>query len=401
MNDPISKSGDGGDRASKFSNRPQRLNIGMLGYAFMGKAHTNALKKIPYIYWPSDLVPNLASICGSNQEAVRDAAARYGYAKFETDWHDLVADPSLDIIDNVGPNFLHAEPCIQAARAGKHVVCEKPLARTAKEAKDMLDAVNGSSVKHMCGFNYRFVPAIRLAKEMIEAGELGDIYHFRARYLQEWIMDPDLVQTWRLKKELAGSGALGDLGSHIVDLARFLVGEPASVSANMAYFMSECPLADGKGTTKVDVDAAFEAAVQFKSGAVGTLEASRFCTGRKNHMNLEINGSKASIAFNLENMNVLQVYKRVDAKSRTAGFRDVLVTEGDHPFYSVWWPHGHVIGWEHTFVHQLKHFLSAIANDTDIEPYGATFIDGYRAAVICDAIEQSAETRTEQRIEYE
>jgi len=264
----------------------------------------------------------------------------------------------------------------------------------------MWEAVKKTSVKHMCGFNYRFVPAIRLAKEMIDGGELGNIYHFRANYQQEWLMDADFPQVWRLNKQTAGTGALGDLGAHIIDLARFLVGEPETLFATTTTFVPERPLPDGKGTVKIDVDDAFEAIVRFENGAIGTLEASRFCAGRKNYMTFEINGSKASIAFDLEKLNVLQVYLRAETNPQLHGFHEVLVTESDHPFYGTWWPHGHILGWEHAHIHEIHHFLDAIANDKSVEPYGATFEDGYKNAVICDAILQSAESHSEQRIIY-
>ncbi len=383
------------------ASQAKEIGIGLLGYGFMGKAHTNAFKKIPYIYWPPPALPKLVNICGSREEGVREAATRYGYARYTTDWKELVNDSNVDLFDNIGPNNLHAEPCIAAAKAGKHILCEKPLARTAEEAKRMWDAVKGKSIKHMCGFNYRFVPAIRLAKEMIEAGEIGTIYHYRASYKQEWIMDEDFPQVWRLSKEVSGSGALGDLGAHIIDLARFLVGEPDTLTATTRTFITERPAPDGKGKVKVDVDDAFEAVVQFRNGAIGTLEASRFCAGRKNNMTFEINGSKGSIAFDLENLNVLQVFFREEPHSQLHGFREVLVTESDHPFYSVWWPHGHIIGWEHAHIHQVNHLLDAIVHNKDVEPYGATFEDGYKAAVICDAILKSAETGSQQKIVYE
>jgi predicted dehydrogenase len=263
----------------------------------------------------------------------------------------------------------------------------------------MLDTVNKAGVKHMVAFNYRFVPAIRQAYELIKSGALGEIFHFRAVYLQEWITDPNFPMIWRLDKKLAGSGALGDLGAHIIDLARFLVGEPKSVMAMTRTFITERPLSDGSGTGKVDVDDAFEAVVEFANGAVGTLEASRFCPGRKNYEVFEINGSKGSIKFNLERFNELEVFW-TDGKRETQGFTDVLVTESFHPFWSNWWPHGHIIGWEHTFVHEIAHLLDCIVNNKDIAPYGATFEDGYRNAVICDAILQSAQDGKRVSIEY-
>ena len=376
-------------QSSGRENVPE-IGVGMLGYAFMGKAHSNALRKIPYMVDPLPAVPALVSICGRNEAAVRDAAARYGFQRYCTDWRDLIQDDAIQLFDNGGPNNTHAEPCIAAAEAGKHIICEKPLARTAQEAKSMLDAVNKAGVKHACAFNYRFVPALRLAREMIERGELGQIYHFRAVYLQEWIMDPQFPMVWRLKKDIAGSGALGDLGAHIIDLARFLVGEPTAISGLTQTFIKERPTDDG-GRDTVDVDDAFVSLVQFANGAIGTLEASRYANGRKNHQRIEINGSKGSIVFDLERLNELEVHlSDSEPGSHAQGFRRVLVTEADHPFWKYWWPHGHIIGWEHTFVHEFTHLLDAIVNDTEVAPYGADFEDGYRAAVICDAVLESA-----------
>ncbi len=376
----------------------QEIGVGMLGYAFMGKAHTNAYKKLPYIIYPPPAIPRLVAICGRNEEAVREAARRYGYERYYTDWREMLADGQIQLFDNGGPNNLHAQPCIEAARAGKHVLCEKPLARSAGEAQAMWDAVREASVKHMVAFNYRFVPAIRLARDLIHNGDLGEIYHFRAVYLQEWIVDPQFPYVWRLDKEVAGSGALGDLGAHIIDLARFLVGEIRAVSAATRTFVPERPTPDGRGRARVEVDDAFAAVVEFQNGALGTLEASRFCPGRKNYEVLEINGSKGSLRFNLERLNELEVFWRADPPS-TQGFHQVLVTESHHPYWQYWWPHGHIIGWEHTFVHEIAHFLQAIVNNEDVAPYGATFEDGYRAAVVCDAILESA--RNGRRVEIQ
>lgn len=374
------------------------IGVGMLGYAFMGKAHTNAYKKLPYIIYPPPAIPRLVAICGRNEEAVREAARRYGYERYYTDWREMLADGQIQLFDNGGPNNLHAQPCIEAARAGKHVLCEKPLARSAGEAQAMWDAVREAGVKHMVAFNYRFVPAIRLARDLIHNGDLGEIYHFRAVYLQEWIADPQFPYVWRLDKEVAGSGALGDLGAHIIDLARFLVGEIRAVSAATRTFVPERPTPDGRGRARVGVDDAFAAVVEFQNGALGTLEASRFCPGRKNYEVLEINGSKGSLRFNLERLNELEVFWRTDPPS-TQGFHQVLVTESHHPYWQYWWPHGHIIGWEHTFVHEIAHFLQAIVNNEDVAPYGATFEDGYRAAVVCDAILESA--RNGRRVEIQ
>src|SRR6476469_8280794 len=333
----------------------------MLGYAFMGKAHSNAFKKIPYITWPSPLEPRLVGIAGRDREAVTDAQERYGYEYATADWRELIADDRIGLFDNGGPNSLHAEPTILAAQAGKHVICEKPLGRDAEESHRIWSEVEAAGVKHMCAFNYRFVPAVRLARELIEAGEIGEIRHFRGRYLQDWGDDPSL-DTWRFHPDEAGSGALGDLAAHVIDLSRYLVGEIASVSALVKTFLP--------GRT---VDDAIEAAVEFEHGAIGTLESTRLALGRRNAFQWEINGSKGSLAFDMERLNEIQVFKD---DGRTRGFTNVLVSEAEHPFWQFWWPPGHIIGWGDTFVNELWHLLDAIANDTPVGPHGATFEDG-------------------------
>ena len=357
------------------------IGVGMLGYAFMGKAHSNAYKTLAYMTWPPPLMPQLVAIAGRNKELVAEAALRYGFTDHVTDWKALIADDRVELFDNAGPNNLHAEPTIAAAEAGKHVICEKPLGRDAAESYETWKRVAATGVKHMCAFNYRFVPAVRLARQIIEAGELGDIQHFRGAYLQEWgTTEGDI---WRFQKDVAGSGALGDLGAHVIDVARYLVGEIAAVSALTATFQP------GR-----NVDDAVEAAVAFSSGAVGTIEASRFCQGRKNHFTWEINGSKGSLGFDLERLNELQY------SEGNAGFRTVLVSEADHPFWEHWWPQGHMIGWEHSFVHELHHLLTAIRDGGDVAPHGATLEDGYRAAEICDAMLRSAESGARETVVY-
>ena len=376
------------------------IGVGMLGYAFMGKAHTNAFKKLPYMIYPPPAIPRLVSIAGRNADAVQEAARRYGYEHATTDWRDLIRDERIQLFDNGGPNDAHAEPCIAAAEAGKHILCEKPLGRTAAEAAAMLEAATKAGVKHMVAFNYRFVPAVRQVRQLLEAGALGEIYHFRAVYLQEWIADATFPMIWRLDKAQAGSGALGDIGAHIIDIARFLVGEPRRVSAATRTFVKERPLSDGSGMAPVTVDDAFAATVEFENGALGTLEASRFCPGRKNGLIFEINGAKGSLRFELERFNELEVFWKDEQPKETQGFHKVLVSESYHPFWEHWWPQGHIIGWEHTFVHEIAHLLDAIVNDKDVAPYGATFEDGYRNAVICDAILQAAESERWVRIAY-
>ena len=375
------------------------IGIGMLGYAFMGKAHTNAFKTLPYMMYPPVAIPRLAAICGRNAEAVANAARRYGYEKHYTDWREMLADDAVQVFDNGGPNDAHAEPSIAAAEAGKHVFCEKPLARTAEEAKGMLDAVTKAGVKHMVAFNYRFVPAIVQARKLIESGVLGRIYHWRAVYLQEWGMDPGMETSWRFQKDVAGSGSLGDLGAHIIDLARFLVGEPVKVSGMAKTWITERPDGSG-GMVPSDVDDAFVSLFEFEGGALGTLEASRFCQGRKNHNCFEINAENGTLRFNLERLNELDVFLAGEGPKEVRGFQNVLISEGFHPYWENWWPHGHMIGWEHSFVHEFNHFFDAIVNDKDVAPYGATFEDGYRNAVICDAVLESARSGRAIDIKY-
>jgi predicted dehydrogenase len=359
----------------------ERIGVGLLGYAFMGKAHANAYKTIPYMTWPPPLRPELVAIAGRDEAAVAEAARRYGFAAHVTDWRDLIADDRIGLFDNSGPNNLHAEPTIAAAEAGKHVICEKPLGRDAAESYETWQRVETAGVKHMCAFNYRFVPAVRLARELIASGALGEIHHFRGAYLQEWGQAE--IAAWRFDRAQAGSGALGDLGAHVIDLARYLVGEVAEVSAQTATFWP------GR-----EVDDAVEAAVRFESGAVGTIEATRFASGRKNSFRWEVNGSEGSLAFDLERLNELQ------HSEGNRGFRDILVSEPEHPFWQFWWPQGHIIGWEHTFVHELHHLLSAIREDGDVAPHGATLRDGYRAAEVCDAMLRSAEAGRREAVVY-
>jgi len=365
------------------------IGVGMLGYGFMGRAHVNAYRTLPYIMYPPPAMPRLVAITGRNEAAVRQAAARYGFEVHYTDWRRLVADPRVRLFDNGGSNDVHAAPCIAAAEAGKHVLCEKPLARDASEAKRMLDSVRRAKVKHMVAFNYRFLPAIRLAFDLIHGGHLGEIRHFRACYLQDWAVDPDLPHVWRLDRKTAGSGSLGDIGVHVIDLARFLIGEPKSVTAVVKTFVGQRPQAAGNHPTRVDVDDAFAATLELEGGIIGTLEASRFALGRRNHLVCEVNGSKGSLSFDLERLNELRVYWR-DSQVDTPGWTEVLVTEGTHPYIRNWWPPGHILGWEHSLVHEIAHFLDAIANDHEVQPLGASFEDGYRNALVCDAILESA-----------
>ena len=377
------------------------IGVGMLGYDFMGRAHSNAFKKLPYMMYPPPLVPRLVALCGRTEEAVKAVARRFGYQGYYTDWRQLLADDRIQLFDNGGPNDVHAEPCIQAAAAGKHILCEKPLARTAEEARAMLDAVQKAGVKHMVAHNYRFVPALRHARDLIASGRLGRIYHYRALYLQDWLIpSAGTARLWRMDKRVAGTGAIGDLASHIIDLGRFLIGaEFKTVSAVTRTFIEERPLPDGSGMGKVDVDDAFAAVVEFTNGVTGTLEGSRVATGRKNYEVIEVNGEKGSLQFNLERMNELNVYWDNEQKE-TLGFTNVLITDQAHPWIAHWWPAGHIIGWEHTFVHEIYHFLDCIAHDRPVAPYGADFEDGYRQAVVADAIVESAATGRQVDCQY-
>lgn len=360
---------------------PDTIGVGMLGYAFMGRAHANAYLTVPTLSERPVLRPKLVSIGGRSRQPLEAAAKRYGFQRSESDWHNLVSDPEVDLFDNCAPNGLHSEPTLAAASAGKHLLCEKPLGRDAAEAFAMWRAAEEAGVHHMCAFNYRFVPAVRLARQMLEAGDLGEPHHFRAQYLQDWGATD--AESWRFDKDAAGSGALGDLGSHVVDLARYLVGEFVSVSAVMGTF------APGRA-----VDDAFVAVAQVEGEIIASLEATRFAAGAKNALRWEINGSRGSLAFDLERPNELLV------SHGTAGFTRRLVTEPDDPFLTWWWPPGHVIGWEHTFVHEIEHLLGAIAGRNTVAPHGATFEDGYRVSEVCDAIARSALSGRREQVSY-
>lgn len=376
------------------------IGVGVLGYGSMGRAHSAAFVRLRHAFWPPLLEPRLIAVAARDEGKVSDLASRFGYTTWYTRWQDMVADSRIQLFDNTGPNYMHAEPCIAAAKAGMHVLCEKPLARNTEEARTMLAAVQAAGVTHMVGFNYRFLPAVRLAKQILEEGRLGKIVHFRARYLQSSLADPSFPYRWRSNRDLAGAGVLGDLGSHIVDLARFLVGEPVHVSGSTSIFIDRRPVeGDPSRTAEVTSDDAFHAVVEYENGATGVLEASKMCLGSPNRLEFEVNGVDGSLRFSLERLDELQVYLRKDEDSRLAGFRSVDVTGADHPFMAHWWPR-HPLGWDQTFVHSVAHMMSAIAGEGTIEPYGATFEDGYKAVVVCDAIAASAERGTRVRIDY-
>ena len=371
------------------------IRIGMIGYQFMGKAHSHAYRDIPF-FFSTKAKPILKALCGRNKEAVEEAAETMGWESVETDWRELIKRDDIDVIDIVTPNHTHAEIAIAAAKAGKHIITEKPLALTVEEAKEMKEAVEQHQVIHMICHNYRFVPAIQYTKQLIDQGRLGKIFHFRANYLQDFIIDPNFPLIWRLKKEVSGSGSLGDIGAHSIDLARFLVGEMDEVVAMTETFIKERPLGEMSGGLKaeansqelgeVTVDDAVAFMVRFDSGTFGTFEATRFATGNRNRNTFEINGEKGSVRWDMENMNHLDVYFTDDEKG-TQGFRRVLCTEEEHPYAEAYWPAGHIIGYEHTFIHLLYEFCESIINKKQAKP---DFHDGYQNQLILDAIQKSA-----------
>ncbi len=365
------------------------INVALIGYAFMGKAHSNAYRQVGPFFKPR-LMPRMKVLCGRTPAKVKAAAQEYGWEETSTDWEAVINRKDIDLVDICTPGDSHAEIAIAAARAGKAVFCEKPLGNTVPEAERMLAAVTKAGVTHMICHNYRRIPAVMLAKQLIEQGQLGEIRHFRGTYLQDWITDPKFPLVWRLDKTKAGSGALGDIAAHSIDVARFLVGEIAEVAGDLKTFITTRPLPDNpKKTGRVTVDDASTALVRFKNGAIGTIEASRMAPGRKNYNRFEINGSLGSVAFDLERMNELEVYFEKD-KPLLRGFRRILVTEAGHPFIKGWWPPGHIIGYEHTFVHTVHDLLEAMADGTVPTP---NFEDGVRNQRVLAAIEKAAGNR--------
>ncbi len=374
------------------------LNVGLIGYKFMGKAHSNAFRKMSMFFNPSVKLA-MKAICGREESWVRESAAKFGWDSYETSWEKLIARKDIDLIDITAPSNVHKEIALKAAEAGKHIFCEKPLALSLSDAREMLAAAEKYKVKHQIGFNYRFAPAVQMAKKLIDEGKLGKIYHFRGLYLQDWIVDPEFPLVWRLDKDVAGSGSLGDLGAHIIDIARFLAGEFDRVMGISKTFIEERPVVgkmtglSGKAQTsapkgKVTVDDATLFLAEFKNGALGSFEATRFAQGHKNAMSFEINGSKGSLRFEFERMNELQYYSSED-ESGTQGFRIIQCTEGVHPYAGAWWPVGHVIGYEHTFVHELYEFVEAIAHD---KPAWPDFNDGVKCSQVLEAVELSVKT---------
>ena len=365
------------------------LNVALIGYAFMGRAHSNAYRQVTPFFSPR-LTPRLKVVCGRSQPAVARAAKTLGWQEAATDWREVVNRRDIDLVDVCTPGDSHAEIAIAAAKAGKIVFCEKPLANTVRDAERMLAAVEKHRVTHMVCHNYRRAPAVMFAQHLIASGKLGEIRHFRGTYLQDWINDPAFPLVWRLRKPLAGSGALGDIGAHVVDLARFLVGEIAEVSGDLRTFIKTRPLpGQPKRRGRVTVDDAAAAVVRFANGAMGTIEATRLAPGRKNHNRFEINGSLGSLAFDLERMNELDLH--LESGPRTErGFKRILVTESDHPFVKAWGPPGPLSGYEHTFVHTVSDLLEAAADGKVPRP---SFVDGVQNQRVLDGIERSARVR--------
>ncbi|GHH34640.1 MULTISPECIES: Gfo/Idh/MocA family protein [Streptomyces] len=386
-------------QAGAAAGRPP-LGVGMVGYAFMGAAHSQGWRTVGRVF---DLPrrPVLAAVCGRDAGAVRAAADRLGWAAAETDWRALISREDVDVVDICTPGDSHAEIAVAALAAGKHVLCEKPLANTVEEAEAMAEAARAAAERGqvaMVGFNYRRVPATSLARKMVAEGRLGTLRHVRVTYLQDWLVDREFPLTWRLRKETAGSGALGDLGAHIVDLAQYLAGEPVvGVSALTETFVRERPLLSGsssglsaaggsdRGAVTVDDAALFTG--RFASGALASFEATRFATGRKNSLRIELNGENGSLAFDLERLNELSYHDGTEPGTH-AGFRRILVTEPDHPYLEAWWPPGHGLGYEHTFTHQARDLVHAIADGAQPLP---SFADGLQVQRVLAAVEESAE----------
>jgi predicted dehydrogenase len=382
------------------------LGIGLIGYAFMGAAHSQAWRSAPR-FFDLPLDPQLNVLCGRNAEAVQAAAVKLGWKETETDWRKLIGRDDVQLVDVCTPGDSHAEIAIAALEAGKHVLCEKPLANTVEEAEAMTAAAESArakGIRSMVGFTYRRVPAIALARQLVAEGKLGTIRHVRAQYLQDWIADPEAPLSWRLDKAKAGSGALGDIGAHIVDMTQYITGDTiGEVSARLETFVKERPVAaehsglSGTAGTQrgpVTVDDAAVFLATFRSGALGVFEATRFATGRKNAIRIEINGSLGSLAFDFEDMNLLHYYDAGD-DSRTAGFRRILATEPNHPYVAAWWPPGHLLGYEHGFTHQAVDLVTAIAEGTDPAP---SFADGLQVQRVLAAVETSSTSRQWQEI---
>jgi predicted dehydrogenase len=381
-----------------------QLRVGMVGYAFMGAAHSQAWRTVNRVF-DLPVRARMVAVAGRDAAKVSVAADQLGWQEAMTDWRALIARDDIDLVDICTPGDSHAEIALAALAAGKHVLCEKPLANTVAEAEAMVEAAaaaRAKGIRTMCGYNYRRVPAVALMADLVAAGRIGRIRHVRAVYLQDWIVDPQFPLVWRLQRERAGSGALGDIGAHIVDLTQFVTRQfITGVSSVTETFVTERPLpaeasglsasagnggASGTGPVTVDDAALFLA--RLSGGAVATYEATRFATGRKNALRVEVNGSHGSLAFDLERLNELEFYDATQPEAEQ-GFRRILVTEAAHPYMTAWWPPGHIIGYEHSFTHQMRDLIDAVANDRDPHP---TFDDALRVQYVLDAVERSAKS---------
>jgi len=338
------------------------------------------------MFFPQVTPPLMKVLCGRTRQSLQQAARQYGWEEACTDWRKVVQREDIDLVDISTPGNLHKKIAVAAAQAGKHVLCEKPLANNLKEALEMLEAVEQAGVRHMVAFNYRRIPAIQLAKHMIGQGRLGRVFHWRSVYLQDWSISPHYPLVWRLQRSKAGSGAHGDLNSHLIDLAHHLLGDIEEVIGSRETFIPQRPLPENpRKKGKVTVDDATLFLARFENGALGSFEASRMAIGRKNSLQIEINGSDGSLQFDLERLNELHYYNRKDS-SRHKGFRTILVTEPTHPYLQGWWPPGHIIGWQHTFVHEVMDLLLAIEKQKPIEP---NFLDGVKCQAVLEAVIQS------------
>jgi predicted dehydrogenase len=351
----------------------------------MGRAHSNAYIDVDH-FFDLPAAPAMRVACGRNVADLEAFAERFGWQDIETSWERMVERDDVGLVDICTSNAIHMPIAIAAASAGKHVLCEKPIAMNADEARRMLDAVREADVRHMVAFNYRRVPAIVLAKQLIAEGKIGTVRHFNAVYYQDWLVDPSFPFVWRHDVEKGGSGAHGDMNAHTVDLARYLVGEIEAVAAAKEIFINERPLADGSGTATVTADDALYFIARFCDGALGNFMATRFATGRKNYLRVEIFGSEGALVFNLERLNELEFYSQED-EGTTQGFRTIIVTEESHPFINAWWPPGHIIGWEHTFIHEVRDLLLAVDKGESVYP---DFYDGLRCQQVLDAAIESA-----------
>ena len=376
-----------------FDVMKKNFRVGLIGYRFMGRAHSNAWRQAPRFFKLKAGI-ELHTLCGRDAAGVEAARAPLGWQNATTDWRDIVESPLIDIVDIATPTFEHAEMAIAAARRGKHVLCEKPLGLNLKQCQAMVAAVKKAGVVHMVCHNYRRIPAIALAKRMLDEGALGRIFHFRARYAQDRLADPEFPLDWRLQKETSGSGVHSDIQSHLIDLARYLVGEFTEVWGLVNTFVPRRPLASAlaRGVRKMGKVTAPDSALfigRMKNGALANLEATRYAPGRKNQITLEINGRKGSLCFDFEDMNRLQYYNAEDPADRR-GFRSILVTERDgiQPYVGNWWPPGHGLGYEHTFIHTFADFVNACAEGRPVHP---TFEDGLKNQRVLTAVEESSQ----------